>query len=244
MGKKKTSAKKPSSSTTAGRYATMTEDFARHDVGKKKHREIAKAHREEYSNEHSHSMSKVEMFRSHAGSKQHQKDLLSAEKHLGIKVNVKHYGTEAATKAAAEERAVQKARESAEKRRKERLYLEVQKSSPGFRSRPDSIGGPSYSAASPSNANVGMNKPSITIPRPYTLSSPRSKPPTPTPDQQRLSSHSPHRASKESPNVVKYQAADSTGKSTIYQFALHLLYEYYSYHSLFMLTNTITATTI
>ena len=94
---------KSTSNKGIGHFAEMTEDFSRHDVGKKKHKEIKKAHIEEYSPAQSHSMSHVETFRSHAGSKHHQKDLLAVEKKMGIKVNVRHYGKEAARERAAAE---------------------------------------------------------------------------------------------------------------------------------------------
>ncbi len=209
MGKKTAvkKGKKGPASKGLGHFAEMTEDFERHDVGKKKHKEISRAHKEEYSPAHSHSMSHVEMFRSHSGSKHHQKDLLSVENHMGIKVNVRHYGKEAAKERAAAEKAAEKAKEQAEKRRKEKLFLEVRKSSPAYRSRPDSIGGPGFSAS----PNVGGKKP-ITIPKPYSLSSPRIKPPATTPDQEALRSHSPARSSQSNPNVVKYTAVEPTGK--------------------------------
>ena len=90
MKKSKKKGGKSTSNKGIGHFAEMTEDFSRHDVGKKKHKEIKKAHIEEYSPARSHSMSHVEMFRSHAGSKHHQKDLLAVEKKMGIKVNVRH----------------------------------------------------------------------------------------------------------------------------------------------------------
>ena len=221
----KKSAKKGRKSTSSkglGHFAEMTEDFRRHDIGKKKHKDISKAHREEYSAEHSHSMSHVEMFRSHGGSKHHQKDLLSAEKHLGIKVNVRHYGKEAAKERAAAEKAAAKAKEQAEKKKKEKLFLEVRKSSPNYRVRPDSIGGPGYSAASPTLGGGGGAKKPNTIPRPYSLSSPRAKPPATTPDEEALRAHSPARSSQSGLNIVKYTAVEPTGKDLILILSLSL----------------------
>ena len=51
-----------------------------HEADKRVHDKIMRSHNAEYSPEHSHSMSGVSMFRSHAGTKHHQHDLRKAVK--------------------------------------------------------------------------------------------------------------------------------------------------------------------
>ena len=61
-----------------------------HEANKADHDRIMRSHNEEYSPEHSHSVSGVSMFRSHAGTKHHQHDLHKAVKEKKIQQHVIH----------------------------------------------------------------------------------------------------------------------------------------------------------
>jgi hypothetical protein len=52
-----------------------TESFEHHEVSAAEHERIRRLHVEEYSAEHSHSVAGTSMFKSHAGTKNHQADL-------------------------------------------------------------------------------------------------------------------------------------------------------------------------
>ena len=182
MPAKKAQKGKGSAKKGTGHYAVSTEESRHHEASQKKRDKIAKAHKEEYSAENSHSMSRMDMFRSHAGNKAHQKDLHRAEAHMGISVQVQR-NIKAAMKAQ------EKALEAEAKRDREKK-------------------------AKISNLRVNTSSPAVkgpTIPRPYSLSSPRVKTPTTTPDQD-AASRSPSRNSKDA-NVVKYHATEAAGKS-------------------------------
>jgi hypothetical protein len=163
-----------------GHFAVSTEESRHHEAPQSKRESIARAHKEEYSAEHSHSMSHVEMFRSHAGTKSHQRDLRKAEQHMGISVNVQRN-----VKAALKER------EQAEKEAvAQKMKMKV-----------------------PVNLRVNTRSPAVkrtTIPRPYSLSSPRCRTPTVTSDNE-VAISSPSRSSTKDANVVKYHATEAGG---------------------------------
>ena len=123
-----------------GHFAVSTEESRHHEASEKKRQTIAKAHKQEYSADHSHSMSHVEMFRSHAGTKNHQRDLRKAEQHMGISVKVQR-NVKAALKE--QERAE---KEAVPKREKRPVNLRVNTSSPSTKgltnSRPYSLSSP------------------------------------------------------------------------------------------------------
>ena len=180
MPAKKVPKSNQSSGKATGHYAVATEETRHHEVGQEKRQKIARLHKEEYSADNSHSMSHMEMFRSHAGTKHHQRDLHKAVQHMGISVNVKRN-----IKAALREKEEPKKLAAAPKMKKP-VNLRVNTSSPAIKS--------------------------PTIQRPFTMSSPRVKTPTVTPDQEAAMS-SPSRSSRDKDtNVVKYHATEAGGK--------------------------------
>ena len=179
MTAKKGAKRSSSKGKGLGHFAVSTEESRRHETSQSKRQSIAKAHKQEYSAENSHSMSHMEMFRSHAGTKNHQRDLRKAEQHMGISVRV--------------QRNVKAALKEQERAEKEAVAQKVKR---------------------PVNLRVNTSSPAmkgLTIPRPYSLSSPRVKSPTMTQEQTSATS-SPSRSSTKDATVVKYHATEAAGK--------------------------------